>query len=52
MSGEARLLDRPVEFGPPTAAGDFDISADGSFVAFVAEEMRGDIWLMETRTRP
>jgi Tol biopolymer transport system component len=48
-SGEVRNLERPVVFGPSSAIGDFDAAADGSFLAFVLEQTRGDIWLMEAR---
>ena len=48
-SAQVRIPDRAVVFGQATAVGDFDISSDGSLVAFVREETRGDVWLIEKK---
>jgi Tol biopolymer transport system component len=61
--GEARLLKVPLlpPGTPPVEAlpaalfadawspGDFDLSADGRLLAFTRQEVRGDVWLLESR---
>jgi TolB protein len=50
-SGEPRPLDPPIVLGDASAMGNFSTSADGSLIAFVREEMRGDVWVLESNER-
>ncbi len=40
-------LEREAVLGPATAAGVFDLSWDGRYVAFLREDPSGDIWVLE-----
>ena len=42
-------LAHPLVFGSADAIGDFDVSRDGSMIAFIQEDRRGDIWTLESR---
>jgi Tol biopolymer transport system component len=44
-TGEARPLPAPVVLGADPLAIDFDISPDGQEVAFVRQELRGNLWV-------
>jgi hypothetical protein len=35
-------------FAAAAVPGDFDLSADGRVLAYTREELRGDIWLLES----
>jgi Tol biopolymer transport system component/predicted Ser/Thr protein kinase len=46
-TGQAAPLEPGVELGESGAGGDFDLSRDGSLLAFARYEARGDVWLLE-----
>jgi Tol biopolymer transport system component/predicted Ser/Thr protein kinase len=52
LSGRRISLDPPIRFGQNPALIDFDISPDGRIVAFGRDELRGDIWALESLDRP
>lgn len=41
-------LASPVVFGEESSEGDFCLSRDGRYVAYVEERLRGNIWVLET----
>jgi hypothetical protein len=51
-TGERILLDPPVRLGENPDFLDFGISKDARFVAFGRDELRGDIWALESLDRP
>jgi len=51
VTGETKPLVPSVLMGGATALGIFDISDDGSLLAFVRETTAGDIWMLETSRR-
>ena len=51
-TGKQILLDRPIRLGQNLDRIDFTISGDGRFVAFGKDELRGDIWALESLDRP
>ncbi len=48
-NGAVTPFEPQVDLGPQAFGSLFDLSADGGRVLFAREEMRGDIWLLETR---
>jgi TolB protein len=46
-SGAPVMLSPPVRFGNASTFGDFAMSPDGRFLAYVEEERRGNIWILE-----
>ncbi len=36
-----------IDFGFPDALGEFDLSADGRWIVYIVENMKGDIWVMD-----
>jgi hypothetical protein len=51
-SGQRIVLDPPLRFGQNPDLIEFDVSRDGRVVAFGRDELRGDIWAMESLDRP
>ena len=51
-TGERILRDPPVRLGENPDFLDFGISKDARFVAFGRDELRGDIWALESLDRP
>jgi hypothetical protein len=47
--GQGQPLDPPVEFGPMARYGVFDVTPDGRLLVFTREEVRGDLWIMESK---
>jgi Tol biopolymer transport system component/predicted Ser/Thr protein kinase len=50
-TGRRILLDPPVRLGQNPDLFDFSLSRDGRFVAFRRDELRGDIWALESLDR-
>lgn len=48
-TGAVREPDPALVLGHAGTLGDFDVSADGRLMAFVREEIRGDIWVLESQ---
>lgn len=48
-SGDVAQFEPQADLGPQAFGSPFDLSADGRSLLFAREEMRGDIWLLETR---
>jgi len=46
-TGEADPIERAPGLGDANAGGDFDVSRDGSLLAFTRYDARGDVWLLE-----
>jgi hypothetical protein len=44
-------LDRPIRLGQNLSLIDFKISRNGRFVAFGKDELRGDVWALESPDR-
>jgi Tol biopolymer transport system component len=47
--GEGQPLDPPIEFGSMARYGVFDVTPDGKLLVFTREEVRGDLWIMESK---
>jgi Tol biopolymer transport system component len=47
--GRVVPFETSVSFGKTGRQGDFDLSADGSLLAIVREEVRGDLWVLEAK---
>jgi Tol biopolymer transport system component len=50
-TGRQILLDPPMRLGQNPDHIDFTITRDGRFVAFVRDELRGDVWALESLDR-
>ncbi len=50
-TGRQILLDPPLRLGQNPDHIDFTITRDGRFVAFVRDELRGDVWALESLDR-
>ncbi len=50
-TGSEMRLDRPIRFGQNPTLIDFSISRDGR-LAFSKDEVRGDVWVLESQDRP
>jgi Tol biopolymer transport system component len=51
-TGSQIPLDPPIRLGQNPDLIDFTVSRDGRFVAFTKDEMRGDVWALESQDRP
>jgi Tol biopolymer transport system component len=49
--GQGQPLDPPVEFGPMAQYGVFDVTPNGHLLVFTREEVRGDLWVMESKPK-
>jgi Tol biopolymer transport system component len=47
--GADQPLDPPVAFGPMAQYGVFDVTRNGELLVFTREEVRGDLWVMESK---
>lgn len=45
--GRQGSLAAPVVFGGPDAVGDFSMAPDGKLLAYIEEEVHGDVWVLE-----